>query len=101
MRTQGRQPVYRPSRTFEVPLTTGIQVRRQAECQGRDKLVLIAVLALTALFAAQSLFRGHFDALPGSGAGRGKPARSTPMRDWRRGEVPYLHQTDPQWSEEP
>ena len=30
-----------------------------------------------------------------------QPASSTPVGGWRQGEVPYLYQTDPQWSEEP
>ena len=34
-------------------------------------------------------------------AGGSAPTSSTPRAEWRRGEVPFLYQTDPQWAGHP
>ena len=51
---------------------------------------LVITLAVVAWFAAASAPRGV-----------GEPATSTPRAEWRAGEVPFLYQTDPQWSGHP
>lgn len=126
MHTQRRQPAYRPTRVFDGPIDSGRGTdgrrkasggcfrpdsgfdsgdgRRERKSQrgrGRGKLILVAALALAALFVAQSLIRGRIETLTSPVAGKGEPASSTPVGGWRQGEVPYLYQTDPQWSEEP
>ena len=58
-------------------------------------------IAIASILAAQSL--------KGQEAGMGRrdapsqeqAAHSTPSHAWRKGEVPFLYQIDPQWSDEP
>lgn len=101
--TDGRRKAsggcFRPDSRFEPG--GGRRERESQRGRGRGKLILVAALALAALFVAQPLIRGHIETLTSPVAGKGEPANSTPVGGWRQGEVPYLYQTDPQWSEEP
>lgn len=90
---------FRPDSGFDSG--DGRRERKRQRGRGRGKLILVAALALAALFVAQSLIRGRIETLTSPVAGKGEPASSTPVGGWRQGEVPYLYQTDPQWSEEP
>lgn len=66
------------------------------------KMALIGIgIAIGAILAVQSLMghkagMGRRDASPQEQA-----AHSTPAHAWRKGEVPFLYQIDPQWSGEP
>ncbi|WP_239471100.1 C39 family peptidase [Olsenella uli] len=57
-------------------------------------LLAVAAVGLIAL-AASALFAAS------SPAAAAEPATSTPRSEWHAGEVPYLYQTDPAWSQEP
>lgn len=67
----------------------------------REKIALVVVVAVViagALGAATSLSR-CVSALAAGDARSGET--STPVSEWRAGEVPFLYQTDPAWADEP
>ena len=66
------------------------------------KMMLIGLgIVIAFVLAAQSLMQQN----DGTGRENAPPqeetAHSTPAHAWRKGEVPFLYQIDPQWSEEP
>lgn len=66
------------------------RVRPARPCRG--PWLLLVALALCA--AALTLMIGRTASAPSSGL----PYRSDPATTWRRGHVPALYQTDPQWA---
>ena len=99
-------PFPRPGETRV--FTGGVTGRRRTR-RPRSRAIFFLALALIASAAAtlpglaSSLLdtfappSGPLSAILGAG---GSPA-STPISEWKRGEVPFLYQTDPQWAEEP
>ena len=63
-------------------------------------LVAAAVGAVQSLLAAEEPLALTSASLPQTAAADERPA-STPQDQWRRGEVPYLYQIDPQWGSAP
>ncbi len=53
------------------------------------------------VLAAQSLMQQNVGTGRRSAPTQEETAHSTPAHAWRKGEVPFLYQIDPQWSEEP
>ena len=69
--------------------------RRRAR---RTPALIVGALALTAVAAlVVALVAGGSAPAPAAG----EPVTSTPRAEWRRGEVPRLYQTDPQWASHP
>ncbi|OUO34679.1 C39 family peptidase [Olsenella sp. An290] len=66
----------------------------------RDRRLAVCALVLLALGVIAPITLRAAAALP-QGAAPSVAARSTPREDWRAGEVPYLYQTDPEWSQKP
>ncbi len=88
-----RRPVVADRRSITVQRT-----RRPASCIG--KLVFIGI-AIASILTVQSLTRQAAGIGRGGVPPRERAAHSTPAHAWRKGEVPFLYQIDPQWSDEP
>lgn len=58
-------------------------------------------IVIAFVLAAQSLMQQNVGTGRRSAPTQEETAHSTPAHAWRKGEVPFLYQIDPQWSEEP
>lgn len=58
-------------------------------------------IAIAFVLAAQSIMRRDAGTTGGNALPQEEIAHSTPAHAWRKGEVPFLYQIDPQWSDEP
>lgn len=58
-------------------------------------------IAIAFVLAAQSLMQQNVGTGRRSAPTQEETAHSTPAHAWRKGEVPFLYQIDPQWSDEP
>ena len=91
-----------PQRRPAVDRRPGTAPRTRKPKSRMGKMMLIGLgIAIAFVLAAQSLMQqnvgtGRRNALP-----QEETAHSTPAHAWRKGEVPFLYQIDPQWSEEP
>lgn len=91
-----------PQRRPAVDRRPGTAPRARKPKSRMGKMMLIGLgIAIAFVLAAQSLMQqnigtGRRNALP-----QEETAHSTPAHAWRKGEVPFLYQIDPQWSEEP
>lgn len=91
-----------PQRRPAVDRRPGTVPRARKPKSRMGKMMLIGLgIAIAFVLAAQSLMQqnvgtGRRNALP-----QEETAHSTPAHAWRKGEVPFLYQIDPQWSEEP
>ena len=65
-----------------------------------NRRLAVFALVLLALGVIAPITLRAASLLPREGA-TSVVAHSTPREDWRAGEVPYLYQTDPDWSQEP
>ena len=83
--------------------TTRMAPRRYIN-RRRARRVPLALGAVGALVAALAVALWFVMASIAGGAGQAggsAPTSSTPRAEWRRGEVPFLYQTDPQWAGHP
>lgn len=81
------------------PRLAPTRYRHRRRARRAPALVLVALLAVAAVGAAV----GITASLAGGSAGAassvsGVAERSTPRSEWRRGAVPKLYQTDPEWA---
>lgn len=77
------------------------QSHRHRAHSGRTTRTL-AALCILLMFALVHAAVANLGILPDSAAtARPEVAHSTPISQWRLGEVPHLYQIDPQWSDEP
>lgn len=60
-------------------------------------LVVVALAAVGVMVGLAAVSTGR----AGTVASSGEVARSTPRSAWRRGTVPHLYQTDPEWASRP
>lgn len=64
-----------------------------------------AALSIAAVILAQILLHGETLPFPSNGStiarGTEATAQSTPISEWRKGEIPVLFQIDPQWADAP
>lgn len=68
----------------------------------RGKMAIIGLgIAIAFVLAAQSLMQQNVGTGRRSAPTQEETAHSTPAHAWRKGEVPFLYQIDPQWSDEP
>ena len=81
------------------PARPGRSGRRTARV-GKTAIACLGIAVIAALVAHSIIGRGLDDAGGGT-ASQEETAHSTPMHAWRKGEVPFLYQIDPQWSDEP
>ena len=58
-------------------------------------------IVIAFVLAAQSLMQQNVGTGRRSAPPQEETARSPPAPAWRKGEVPFLYQIDPQWSDEP
>ncbi len=58
-------------------------------------------IVIAFVLAAQSLMQQNVGTGRRSAPTQEETAHSTPAHAWRKGEVPFLYQIDPQWSDEP
>lgn len=66
------------------------------------KMAIIGLgIAIAFVLATQSLMRQDAGTGRRSTPSQEEAAHSTPAHAWRKGEVPFLYQIDPQWSGEP
>ena len=77
--------------------------RRPRSTKSRmGKMALIGLgIAIAFVLAAQSIMRQDAETTGGNALPQEEIAHSTPAHAWRKGEVPFLYQIDPQWSDEP
>ncbi|WP_455139312.1 C39 family peptidase [Thermophilibacter sp.] len=81
------------------PRLAPTRYRHRRRARRAPALVLVALLAVAAVAAATGLVASLTAAGAGSaGAASGAAERSTPRSEWRRGVVPKLYQTDPEWA---
>lgn len=83
------------------PRLAPTRYRQRRRARRAPVLALVALLAVAAVGAAV----GITASLAGGGAGAassvsGVAERSTPRSEWRRGVVPKLYQTDPEWADD-
>lgn len=103
-------------RRATAPQQTGAPQRRPAAINRRPgtaprarkpkshmgKMMLIGLgIAIAFVLATQSLMRQNTGTSQRNAPPQEETAHSTPAHAWRKGEVPFLYQIDPQWSEEP
>lgn len=66
------------------------------------KMALIGLgIAIAFVLAAQSIMRQDAGTTGGNALPQEETSHSTPAHAWRKGEVPFLYQIDPQWSSKP
>lgn len=58
-------------------------------------------IVIAFVLAAQSLMQQNVGTSRRNAPTQEETAHSTPAHAWRKGEVPFLYQIDPQWSDEP
>lgn len=58
-------------------------------------------IVIAFVLAAQSLMQKNVGTGRRNTPPQEETAHSTPAHAWHKGEVPFLYQIDPQWSEEP
>lgn len=64
-------------------------------------IAALIVCLIVAIPAFRSLGTNDLGSLAGQTTGNQEGPRSTPVQEWRKGEVPHLYQIDPQWANEP
>lgn len=79
------------------------RVRRARRKRGGRALAIAALIVclIVAIPAFRSLGTNDLGSLAGQTTGNQESPRSTPVQEWRKGEVPHLYQIDPQWANEP
>lgn len=79
------------------------RVRRARRKRGGRALAIAALIVclIVAIPAFRSLGANDLGSLAGQTTGNQESPRSTPVQEWRKGEVPHLYQIDPQWANEP
>lgn len=97
-RTVPRRRTARPDATmiFAAPRRRRFPAVLAVAALGIALVVALGAPAIASL--GRLLGAGAVGVTTGAGA---DGAASTPVSDWRRGEVPFLYQTDPTWANEP
>ena len=97
-RTAPRRRAARPDATmiFAAPRRRRFPAVLAVAALGIALVVALGAPAIASL--GRLLGAGAVGVTTGAGA---DGAASTPVSDWRRGEVPFLYQTDPTWANEP
>ena len=84
-----------PTRVFSGPVSPTSRRSAHVRRRGRRGKLAVTLVAVACLVAALIVLPGVADGILNA------TGRSTPRSDWRRGEVPYLYQTDSAWADEP
>ena len=83
------------------PRLAPTRYRRRRRARRAPALLLVALLAVAAVGVAVGLTARLTAAGAGvAGPSSGAAERSTPRSEWRRGAVPKLYQTDPEWADD-
>lgn len=79
---------------------TAPRARRPKSRRGKMAIIGLGIV-IAFVLAAQSLMQQNVGTGRRSAPTQEETAHSTPAHAWRKGEVPFLYQIDPQWSDEP
>lgn len=91
-----------PQRRPTVERRPGTAPRTRKPKSRMGKIAIIGLgIAIAFVLAAQSLTRQNVGTSRRNAPPQEETAHSTPAHAWRKGEVPFLYQIDPQWSDEP
>lgn len=91
-----------PQRRPAVDRSPGTAPRARKPKSRMGKMAIIGLgIAFAFVLATQSPARQDAGTSQRSATPQEETAHSTPAHAWRKGEVPFLYQIDPQWSDEP